>query len=148
MRKRGLLIGGAIGLLLAAVFIGAAHAGTYPCPDQGTFKGVRIWCQHDISIEGQGRTYFRSAAYTEAATAIDMVGGRTFASREYCGVSIRANVNHGGWARWSASSAVITGGMTFGPPCPYQAAGTAARHEWRIGQDTRLSDWDKAKELR
>lgn len=131
--KEKIVIGAALAIVLGAVLIGVAFAGTYYCPNQGTVGGVRVYCSHYISIEGSNREYFRSAAYSEAASAINRLGSDTFASREYCDGSIRTNVNQGGWVRYHSRSAVITGGLNFGPWCSNQAAGTAARHDWAHG---------------
>ncbi len=146
--KGRLLIGGAAAILLAAAVIGVGYAGTYSCPNQGTVGGVRVYCSHYISIEGSNREYFRSAAYSEAATAINRLGGDTFTSREWCGDSIRKHTNHGGWVRFSARSAVITGGLTFGDWCYRQAAGTAAIHDWSHNNQTRKYNFESPKELR
>lgn len=146
--KGKVVIGASLAILLGAVFLGAASAGTWNCPNQGTVGGVRVYCSHYISIEGSNREYFRSAAYSEAATAINRLGGDTFASQEWCGSSIRKYTNHGGWVRYSAPSAVIPGGLTFGPRCDRQAAATAARHDWSHGTDTRKYDHYSPRELR
>lgn len=123
-----------IAVVISLGFAGSVLAESYIHigPD-GSVGGVNVSTCSYITTS----TYsFLTQGNSTAWSAISRIGGNTFASREWCGGSIRNYANHGGWVRYNASSASINGGLVWGPICINQSASTAAQHDFLNGGDT------------
>lgn len=119
-------------ILIALLVSTVVYAGLYIGPGS-TVGGVNVGWAHWIQI---GSTSFQDRADSTAASNISRIGGVTFASREWCGTVIRNSLNHGGWVKYNSSSANLYGGLTWGPRCTNQKAGTAAQHDFSQGGQT------------
>ena len=123
-----------ITVVICLVFTGYVLAEGYIHFGPGnTVGGVNVGTSSYINT---GTYSFLTQGNSTAASAISRIGGNTFASREWCGGSIRNYANHGGWVDYDASSASINGGLVWGSRCSNQSGSTAAQHDFSNGGDT------------
>lgn len=121
-----------IAVILATIFATTVYAGIYIGPG-GTVGGVNVSWSHYITI---GTNSFLTQANSTSLSNISRIGGNTFASRVWCGSTIRDTANHGGWVQYNKSAASLSGGLTWGARCTNQKAGTAAQHDFSNGGQT------------
>lgn len=121
-------------IVASAIFAGLVFAQSYiHIGPSSTVGGVSVSTSSYITT---GSSSFLTQGNSTAGSAISRIGGITFASREWCGGSIRNYANHGGWVAYTSSSATIPGGLTWGARCADQSASTAAQHDFSNGGQT------------
>lgn len=121
-------------VIACLVFAGPVFAANYTHIGPGnTVGGVNVSTSSNIATSSYS---FLTQGNSTAWSAISRIGGLTFASREWCGGSIRNYANHGGWVSYSASSSSITGGLVWGDRCTDQSGSTAAQHDFSNGGET------------
>jgi hypothetical protein len=123
-----------IAIVASLLFTGLSYAQSYiHIGPYNTLGSISVSTSSYITT---GSSSFLTQGNSTAGSAISRIGGITFASREWCGGSIRNSANHGGWAAYSTSSASINGGLTWGARCTDQSASTAAQHDFSNGGQT------------
>lgn len=123
-----------VAVVICMAFTGSVLAESYIHIGPGnTVGGVNVSTSSYITTS----TYsFLTQGNSTAWSAISRIGGNTFASREWCGGSIRNYENHGGWVGHNVSSASKNGGLVWGARCTDQSGSTAAQHDFSNGGDT------------
>jgi len=113
---------------------GTVFAATYTHIGPGsTVGGVNVSTSSYITTSSYS---FLTQGDSTAWSSISRMGGNTFASRKWCGGSIRNSANHGGWVGYNVSSKTINGGLVWGARCTDQSGSTAAQHDFSNAGET------------